>query len=427
MKVIFNKYIPFRNVQATNLFGIVFVRSDRGKFTEALKNHEYIHTLQQKEMLYVFFFLWYNIEWFFRFLKCHDWNKAYGQIYFEREAYSHMRDLDYTNHRRHFAWWHEFVKEDTFLHELGCCLGDVVAFIKEDFKWAKYLYVMLIACVIAVAQIKFNIYGILLSPSFREGTSMIRFPMVHIALYFMVLIPSLAVHGELWRMKRWQAWVFPVFLLLVNGMGIGFNAYKGWIAEGDYTGPERFYLLRISAFLFRSVFVLLMISIFKWISTGRFGLYGLVRSAKYIRIYIVVFLLLLPIFVIVSTTPQFLSYYPKMALDRCTGSFGLNAWQLVAGFELCYANDFLCVESMFRGAMIIGLSKWLGPRAVLPMIITYMSIHLGKPDLELCSSVVGAYLLGALAYKTKHLWGGIIIHLGIAMFFEALGLIHLML
>ena len=54
-----------------------------------------------------------------------------------------------------------------------------------------------------------------------------------------------------------------------------------------------------------------------------------------------------------------------------------------------------------------------------------MCIHLGKPDLELLSSVGGGYLLGVLAWRTRHLWGGIIIHLGITMFFELVGILRL--
>ena len=40
--------------------------------------------------------------------------------------------------------------------------------------------------------------------------------------------------------------------------------------------------------------------------------------------------------------------------------------------------------------------------------------------------IFGGYILGILAYRTGHLWGGIIIHLGIALLFEALGLFYIM-
>ena len=95
MKVIYNKYIPFGKFFATNIFGLVFCRSDKGQLSEVDKNHEYIHTLQQREMLFLGFTLWYYIEWIWRYAKCKNWMKAYREIYFEREAYRMERDLEY--------------------------------------------------------------------------------------------------------------------------------------------------------------------------------------------------------------------------------------------------------------------------------------------------------------------------------------------
>ena len=62
MKVIYNKIIPFKQFKCINLFGLLFVR--KGCFmSEKDFNHEAIHTAQMKEMLYVFFYIWYFVEW----------------------------------------------------------------------------------------------------------------------------------------------------------------------------------------------------------------------------------------------------------------------------------------------------------------------------------------------------------------------------
>jgi hypothetical protein len=37
------------------------------------------------------------------------------------------------------------------------------------------------------------------------------------------------------------------------------------------------------------------------------------------------------------------------------------------------------------------------------------------------SFVFGGYLLGVIAYETKSIWGGIIVHVGIAWMMEAIG------
>lgn len=426
MKIIYNKYFPFGKFLATNICGIIFCRSDKGRLNEVDKNHEYIHTLQQREMLYVGFMLWYAIEWLVRAVQCRSFMKAYYNLYFEREAYHMERNLNYKNMRKPFGWWHLFVKKGTLLHEVGEFIGDIADFIRKDFKLWKYLYVLLVALLIITAQVGYGIYDVIIAPSYDDGTSMLRLPMVYACAYFMILLPTLWMHGELWRMRQWQAWVCPLVLVTIDGAGQGFDHYRQWAADYAVWFKDRYYLQLVGSFLFRSVFILLSLVVFHKLTTGRFGLYGLKRSGKYLRVYALIYIILLPMFLMVSFTPQFLDFYPKMNIAYYDGAMGWNRLSLIAFFEMWYANDFLGVESMFRGAMVIGLARWLGPRTVLPMAVTYMCIHLGKPDLELCSSIIGGYVLGILAYRTHHLWGGIIIHLGIAMFFEAVGIIRLL-
>lgn len=423
MRIIYNRHFPFGPFLATNICGIIFCRSDKGRLNDIDKNHEYIHSLQQREMLYVGFMLWYSIEWLWRIIKERNTMKAYRNLYFEREAYAMERDLDYRNHRKPFQWWHMFVEKSSLLGEIGCFIGDIAGFIRDDFKWHKYLFFIATAIAIICGQLFFNIYDIIIAPSFETGTSMLRIPLVYAVAYFWMLIPTLYMHHEQWRLRQWQVWAFPLLLVTIDGAGQGFDNFRAWIEQGDMYFKEKFYLQLVGSYMFRSVAIITCLCIFRWVTTGRFGLYGLTRSAKYLRVYLLIYLLLLPIFVVVSMTPQFLSFYPKMDVAYYSGAFGWPDWKTIGLFELFYANDYVAVESMFRGAMVVGLSRWLGPRTVLPMAITYLCIHLGKPDLELCSSVIGGYILGILAYRTQHLWGGIIIHLGIAMLFEVLGLL----
>ena len=105
MKIIYNKYFPFGKFLATNIFGIIFCRSDKGRLSDVDKNHEYIHTLQQRELGYVGFMLWYSIEWLVRAVQCRSFMKAYYMLYFEREAYAMERCLDYKRTRKPFPRW----------------------------------------------------------------------------------------------------------------------------------------------------------------------------------------------------------------------------------------------------------------------------------------------------------------------------------
>ena len=104
MKIIRNRILPFgKGFVAINLFGIVFAKE---WLSASSRNHEYIHTLQQREMLFVLFYLWYGVEWLVRLLQYRNGMRAYCNISFEREAYAKMYNPSYAHTRRHFAWTH---------------------------------------------------------------------------------------------------------------------------------------------------------------------------------------------------------------------------------------------------------------------------------------------------------------------------------
>ena len=104
MKIFYNRHFPFGSYWAINICGVVFARSDHGRLGKIEQNHEYIHTLQQRELLFIGFYLLYVCEWLFRLAFYRDQYLAYRNLSFEREAYSHQGNLNYKNTREKFAW-----------------------------------------------------------------------------------------------------------------------------------------------------------------------------------------------------------------------------------------------------------------------------------------------------------------------------------
>lgn len=103
MRIVYSNYLPVgKKFLAINLFEIVVARHE---LSEDEENHEYIHSLQQREMLYVFFYLWYVVEWLIKLVYYRDFIKAYRNISFEREAYANQYDTCYRHHRKHYAWF----------------------------------------------------------------------------------------------------------------------------------------------------------------------------------------------------------------------------------------------------------------------------------------------------------------------------------
>lgn len=81
------------------LFPFVFLADAADKNDVVFVNHERIHLRQQLELLIVFFYVWYFVEYVIRLLQFKDRKKAYRSISFEREAYENEKDLGYLNGR----------------------------------------------------------------------------------------------------------------------------------------------------------------------------------------------------------------------------------------------------------------------------------------------------------------------------------------
>ena len=111
MKIIYNKIIPFGNYTTINLFGILFTKKE---LTIKSINHESIHTEQMKEMGYIFFYLWYVIEYLLIRLFHKKQGDAYHDVSFEEEAYNNEHDLNYIKFRRKRYAWIKYIKVKSY-------------------------------------------------------------------------------------------------------------------------------------------------------------------------------------------------------------------------------------------------------------------------------------------------------------------------
>nr|DAX66245.1 MAG TPA: hypothetical protein [Caudoviricetes sp.] len=51
----------------------------------------------------ILFYIWYFLDFPFKYLRYRNWDKAYRNIIFEREAYNNQSNLDYLKVRG--IWW----------------------------------------------------------------------------------------------------------------------------------------------------------------------------------------------------------------------------------------------------------------------------------------------------------------------------------
>lgn len=102
MIIIRTRHFPFGSYTTINLFGILFTKNK--KLSKRTINHERIHTKQMKEMLYIFFYLWYGLEYIIIRLFHFKQNDAYHDVSLEEEAHNNDDNQDYLFIRKHYTW-----------------------------------------------------------------------------------------------------------------------------------------------------------------------------------------------------------------------------------------------------------------------------------------------------------------------------------
>ena len=123
MKVIYNKFIPFKGFYAITIIKWIFVREEY-KYLDGLSvynkmiNHESIHEQQILDFTpkafpswlrytigSICFYLLYGLEWLFKLIPCLIKNKsAYRSLCAEQEAFKNEADPNYINKREKLAW-----------------------------------------------------------------------------------------------------------------------------------------------------------------------------------------------------------------------------------------------------------------------------------------------------------------------------------
>lgn len=134
---------------------------------------------------------------------------------------------------------------------------------------------------------------------------------------------------------------------------------------------------------------------------------------KHLWIYIVLFAIVFPGVLFVAQQDSFLRTYPFYKLAN-RSDFDFWAWQAI------YAVQFLSLEFFFRGFILKATAPRFGSAAIFVMLVPYCMIHFGKPMTETLAAIIAGTVLGTLALRTRSIWGGVIIHIGVALTMDLL-------
>jgi len=171
--------------------------------------------------------------------------------------------------------------------------------------------------------------------------------------------------------------------------------------------------------VFRWMYLVLPLLLIWYLKDRDQPFYGVSLKNHHSKVYWYLLLCMVPLIVGASFLSDFLDYYPRFTKLY---PYYPAKWKIVL-YEFFYGMDFSSIELFFRGFMVLAFTRYVGMGAILPMATFYMSIHYGKPMGEAISSFFGGAILGVIAYHSKSIFGGIMVHAGIAWLMEIGGYI----
>lgn len=98
-----------------------------------------------------------------------------------------------------------------------------------------------------------------------------------------------------------------------------------------------------------------------------------------------------PIVLAVGSNAQFSAYYGVSAAP-------------VGDLLLTHLLDLVPSEFLIRGLLMFTLIRTMGPLGVVVAQLPFVFVHLGKPEIELFSTLAGGMVFGWLDWRTRSIW-----------------------
>jgi hypothetical protein len=288
--------------------------------------------------------------------------------------------------------------------------------LREDFKAGHYLTVF----VILALAISFNYYiefedNVL--ASLRGFKKLWWYYIMYTTLFVLTILSYAVCYRKKELLVNRKFWAFSLFGLII----LSLDSSAPYVIEIAAQLPDQMFLwsYKVIMNLQSLVVVLMPIILFYYLFDRNSNeIYGLKRTHFDAKPYFMLIALMCPFIICASFYQSFLNQYPMYKETSANEFLGVGEWFTIGIYEILYGLDFITVEFLFRGFFVLGLWQFMGRSSVLTMAVIYCSLHFGKPMGEAISSIVGGYILGVIALETGSIWGGVIVHIGIAWMME---------
>jgi hypothetical protein len=300
-------------------------------------------------------------------------------------------------------------------------IGLIRTYFKEHFSLSYFIPVVLFTALLIFINYRYNFEQRFITYEAKDGK---RF-----ALYFLMYLLSFGGAYALYVcskrdrfiLRDWRLWAMILGTVLIFSFRWWFYQYNSLVYRHVpliYQQVVIKYIINLSGFVW--LFIPCTVYWF-FVDRREQPLYGFHAKGVALKPYFILLLMMVPLIAGAATQADFLDTYPRL-LHTGLPRAGLKNKLLNVFYEVCYSLDFVNTEFFFRGFLILAFARFAGPRVILPMCVFYVAIHFEKPLGETISSFFGGWILGILAYETRSIYGGIIVHLGIALLMEVIAL-----
>lgn len=213
----------------------------------------------------------------------------------------------------------------------------------------------------------------------------------------------------------YKIWIFIFISVSIYSVSVCFTPYSAYIKD-NFPRNTRSFLWQSSSLILRSTLMIALPYLY-FLFTKKRGdrFYGFHISKSGMQIYLILAIVALIGVFVASFGESFAKFYPMYKPRGELNYFNITKLQAYGIYETIYGLSFVSVEFFFRGFFVFALARLMGQGAIYVMASLYMYIHFSKPLAESVSSFFGGMLLGIIAYRTKSIYGGIILHLTLAI------------
>jgi hypothetical protein len=294
-------------------------------------------------------------------------------------------------------------------------------FIRHDFHFRTFALVILWAAVLLILNYSIDLENDVIDSLPTNGMRFLGYLTLYATTYYstIYIIKLSKPKSEFTVELSKKFWLISGLGIIIFSADSGFVFYQ-YIVDAINPKP-RLYNFYFAVLSDATEFITIAFPLFLvnfYLISNRSDNLGINERDIHLKPFFIILLIIAPFIFFSAFESGLNNYYPTFRHEGVAKVLGIAEWIPVALYELFYGLDFFNVELMFRGFMVIGLISYLGRDAVLPMAVIYCSIHFGKPPVEAISSLFGGYVLGAIAYQTRSVWGGVIVHMGLAWLME---------